>query len=1333
MEEAQPLLDGKEALGDLVAEDVGVRANSVQILKNITCTWRCGQLSAIMGGSGAGKTTLLTCLIGDLAEECVQGKVGFGAAALTVAERRRACALVPQDDIMPTTLSPRMILTFAAALKGVKDIDGRVNALLRDLGLEGCADTIVGEFGEGVGISGGQRKRCSIGMELVDEAGSILCCDEPTSGLDSSLTESIVDVLSGVAKGLSCAKAGGDVEGGKAASFGRRKVVVATIHQPSWTTIAKFDCLTLLASGSIIYHGPTTPMLAHFFAAPASGPSSALSAAATSLYNGGASSPVGWPYPMDNPIDEIMRRVKTEDGARHAVAAWKGRNKAASSASILRAPEPGAVPPDAYGASAFSQTLILLRRFMIDFTRNKARVRVFVMRPVVAVIFGAIFWQIGENMARADAPVVLGLACIVMMNTALQAMGATVLQVPRMKALIRREHRNGLYGVGPWFAAFASSTLILDFIGLIPFTAIIYPMGHLAGHPKNVLIFFIAVYACVVNSSMIGVAGGAMCKDFVTVIQMYMPVTFLQILLMGFLIPKSDLPPALLPLYYANPIQYAFSILAINELHGVTFSDGDDCDAIDDSLDDEDVTCYATGDKFLASYDLHYEQMTTDFFCILAILGGFTAMAFLSLRAAVKECQTANAEKAEAYAVPCDETCKAYCGAPGANSTMTVLPSDYNPIRPSASAGKLAGRSISSPDMLRDVAVARELAPDLSALEVDVAVSSATVREKVVLQGVTATWKGGKCGAVMGGSGAGKSTLMTSLIGDVGATTGRRVAAGRITLGHARAPPAARRASSCLVPQDDVMFESLTPRQILTFAGRLRGIDAGAIDAEVEDKLALLSLAKCADTKIFESSSGRGVSGGERKRCSIGMELIRPEGQRGARFAVLAADEPTTGLDSARAEEVTGTLRRVAKATGAVVVATIHQPSMRILELSFDTITLLQTGRLVYHGPVSSIVDYFSANLSWAPAANENPVDTYMNLLRLEPERETPKTGTAVAVWRASVLFRADFAESSAKPTDAEREAVAAFLSPPPACPAWPALEALSSARYGADYASQFYLLFLRNCTDAASNPYTIFAFLAVRFVLGVAFGCFWWRDGQTPIHAADTGTLNSLFFLTLTCASGSAMVQTIIFVPDMKNLLRREVQNGLFAFGPWVASQILFMTIFHGLGAFCLVVPEVYLVDARANFFGRYVLCVFLGPLMFMFLGLFVGALERSSDFEPSRQKCVSLLTFMVLFCGLIIPYPELQQWCRPIYKADPFSKLYNAVLIAFWRGIEFDADCADDLVSEGICYNTGAEYLQSLDVHADQYLENVLTFLVPIGLLAAGSVVGLYRVAYY
>ena len=451
MAEKAPLLArGGDDVGDLVADDVTVRASGVTILKNICATWRRGCLSAIMGGSGAGKTTLLTCLIGDLAEECVQGKVGFGAAAMTVTERRRACALVPQDDIMPTTLSPRMILTFAAALKGVGDIGARVDALLVDLGLETCADTIVGEFGEGVGISGGQRKRCSIGMELVDDSGSCLCADEPTSGLDSSLAESVVEVLSAVARGASSGSDGKeeakDVEGGKA--FGRRKVVIATIHQPSWLTIAKFDCLTLLASGKVVYHGPTTPMLGHFFSAPpGDAPGSVLAAESFKVADG---SPVGWPFPMDNPIDEIMRRVKTENGAKLAVDAWAKTRKGRAGAKLRDADGDDG---DADGVPLVAQTCILLRRFMVDFVRNKARLRVFMARPVLALILGAVFWNKGENMSMADAGVISGLMCIIMLNTALQTMGATVLLVPRMKALVRREHRNGLYAVGPWFAA----------------------------------------------------------------------------------------------------------------------------------------------------------------------------------------------------------------------------------------------------------------------------------------------------------------------------------------------------------------------------------------------------------------------------------------------------------------------------------------------------------------------------------------------------------------------------------------------------------------------------------------------------------------------------------------------------------------------------------------------------------------------------------------------------------------------------------------------------------------------------------------------------------------
>ncbi|KAH8096381.1 ATPase [Aureococcus anophagefferens] len=1054
MAEKAPLLArGGDEVGDLVADDVTVRASGVTILKNICATWRRGCLSAIMGGSGAGKTTLLTCLIGDLAEECVQGKVGFGAAAMTVAERRRACALVPQDDIMPTTLSPRMILTFAAALKGVGDIGARVDALLVDLGLETCADTIVGEFGEGVGISGGQRKRCSIGMELVDDSGSCLCADEPTSGLDSSLAESVVEVLSAVARGASSGSDGKeeskDVEGGKA--FGRRKVVIATIHQPSWLTIAR--------------------------------PGSASS--------------------------------------------WRG--------------------------------------------------------PVLALILGAVFWNKGENMSMADAGVISGLMCIIMLNTALQTMGATVLLVPRMKALVRREHRNGLYAVGPWFAAYALSTMILEAAALVPFVGIVYPMTSLDGDPANVFKFFLAIYAVVLNGVMVGIAGGAMCKDYITVVQMYMP-------------------------------------------------------------------------------------LARDFILLGCVLVWFTGCAFLSLRQSVRETETARAEKAEPFAVPCNEA--SYCAFPrnrlaSQASDITITPSD------APKAGGLKP-SISSPDLMDDVATARDVAPDLSACDLSIAVSSATVQEKVVLEGVTATWRGGACGAVMGGSGAGKSTLMNSLIGDVGSASGRRVVAGRVSLGHAAAEKRLRRESSCLVPQDDVMFETLTPRQILTFAGRLRGIAAYDADAVVEETLELLSLVKCADTPICPGAGGRGVSGGERKRCSIGMELIRPEVPVGARFAVLAADEPTTGLDSAPAEEVTGTLRRVAKATGAV-----------------------------------SVVDYFSANLSWAPGANENPLDTYMNRLREEVGGgRTSNAQAAVQVWRASVLYRADLEESAAKATPAEE---------------------------AADYAAQFGLLFYRNVVDAVSNPYIFAAFMGIRLGLGIVFGLLWYRDAESPVLANDASTLDSLLFITLVCGSGTAMVQTIIFVPDMKNLVRREVQNGLFAFGPWLASQLLFMLLFHAGGALCLTAPLVLLIDSRGKFFLPFAALVFLGPCLFMFVGLFFGAANPSKDFDPARQKGVTVLTLMVLFCGLMIPYPELQDWCKPIYKLDPFQHLYNAALIAFWRGMDFKGSCSDDLVGKDVCFNTGAEYLESLNVSPDQYMYHVHSFFGPIVLFAVLSTAALYRVAYY
>jgi ABC-type multidrug transport system ATPase subunit len=111
-----------------------------------------------------------------------------------------------------------------------------------------------------------------------------------------------------------------------------------------------------------------------------------------------------------------------------------------------------------------------------------------------------------------------------------------------------------------------------------------------------------------------------------------------------------------------------------------------------------------------------------------------------------------------------------------------------------------------------------------------------------------------------------------------------------------------------------------------------------------------LNLIKCGDTRVGTPGVTRGISGGERRRVSIGLELlVNPR--------LLFLDEPTSGLDSTMAEQVVTILRDLAR-QGRTIVCTIHQPSSEIFNL-FDDVFLLANGSLVYSGPVKQLPTYF--------------------------------------------------------------------------------------------------------------------------------------------------------------------------------------------------------------------------------------------------------------------------------------------------------------------------------------------------------------------------------------
>ena len=185
-------------------------------------------------------------------------------------------------------------------------------------------------------------------------------------------------------------------------------------------------------------------------------------------------------------------------------------------------------------------------------------------------------------------------------------------------------------------------------------------------------------------------------------------------------------------------------------------------------------------------------------------------------------------------------------------------------------------------------------------------------------------------------------------------------------------------ALSAYVQQDDILFQTMTVRECLEFAAKLKlkGTYAEKIQ-RAEDIIKELRLNKCQNTKIGGPLI-KGVSGGESKRTSIGVELITDPN-------LIFLDEPTTGLDSFTATSVIETLRELAN-SGRTVISTIHQPNSDIYEL-FDRLMLLAQGKIIYFNQASLAVDYFGTlGPQYRCPELSNPADHFMTIMSIESQ-----------------------------------------------------------------------------------------------------------------------------------------------------------------------------------------------------------------------------------------------------------------------------------------------------------------------------------------------------------
>ncbi|KAI3943533.1 hypothetical protein MKW92_032455 [Papaver armeniacum] len=220
--------------------------NQKVLLNDISGEAKEGEILAILGASGSGKSTLIDALANRVSKGSLKGSVTLNGEVLESRLLKTLSAYVMQDDLLFPMLTVEETLMFSADFRlpyslSTREKSARVQAVIDQLGLQNAAKTMIGDEGH-IGISGGERRRVSIGIGII-HSPVILFLDEPTSGLDSTSAFQVVTVLQQIAQSGS--------------------IVIMSVHQPSYRILGLLNHLIFLSYGEAVYTG--SPANLHSF------------------------------------------------------------------------------------------------------------------------------------------------------------------------------------------------------------------------------------------------------------------------------------------------------------------------------------------------------------------------------------------------------------------------------------------------------------------------------------------------------------------------------------------------------------------------------------------------------------------------------------------------------------------------------------------------------------------------------------------------------------------------------------------------------------------------------------------------------------------------------------------------------------------------------------------------------------------------------------------------------------------------------------------------------------------------------------------------------------
>ncbi|KAI3453904.1 hypothetical protein Pfo_010567 [Paulownia fortunei] len=568
------------------------------ILNGVTGMVCPGELLAMLGPSGSGKTTLLTALGGRLSGR-LSGKITYNGQPFSGSIKRRT-GFVAQDDVLYPHLTVFETLLFTALLRLPKSLTKEekvqhVEHVIAELGLARCQNSMIGGplFR---GISGGEKKRVSIGQEMLINP-SLLLLDEPTSGLDSTAAQRILKTLKGLASG--------------------GRTVITTIHQPSSRLYYMFDKVVVLSEGSPIYYGLASTAMEYFSSIGFStsitvNPADLLLDLANGIGPDFQHATDHSDNPQQDPISVREFLISAYDKNISTRLKIELCSSDVSSYNYKEAPTRNDVKSEKWCTTWWHQFKILLLRGLRE-RRFEAfnRLRIFQVLSV-AILGGLLWWRTPSS--HIDDRIAMLFFFSVFWG--FYPLYNAVFTFPQERTMLIKERSSGMYRLSAYFLARTVGDLPMELALPTAFTFIFYWMGGLKPDPSTFILSLLVVLFSVLVSQGLGLAFGAILMDVKQAATVASVTTLVFLIAGGYYI--RQIPPFIVWLKYLSYSYYCYKLLL-----GVQYNENDyyECG--------KEVYCRVSDYPAIKSVGLSHLWM--DMSVMVLMLVGYRFIAYIAL------------------------------------------------------------------------------------------------------------------------------------------------------------------------------------------------------------------------------------------------------------------------------------------------------------------------------------------------------------------------------------------------------------------------------------------------------------------------------------------------------------------------------------------------------------------------------------------------------------------------------------------------------------------------------------------------------------------------------